>query len=321
MRPSPSPSTSALVELVRSGDRRAIARALSEVENHPDGPLSAALFPHSGRAHIVGLTGAPGSGKSTLVSALATVYRGRQRTVGIVAVDPSSPFTGGAVLGDRVRMGTHHRDEGVFIRSMASRGNVGGLAVATADAVRVLDVAGFDVVVVETVGAGQAEVEIADEAHTTVVVAVPGLGDDIQAIKAGILEIADIYCVNKADLPGADRTVAHLQQMLTLGMRGRDVEWMPPIVETVATTGAGTEALADAIDRHEGFLRAGDGWRERERARAVAELRRRLHARMVEGLLAQTGASRVDELLEGIVARRIDPAAAVDSLVAAAAAG
>ncbi|MFQ5460451.1 MAG: methylmalonyl Co-A mutase-associated GTPase MeaB, partial [Anaerolineae bacterium] len=214
----PSPAADeALVSAVRRGERRAVARALSRVENEAECPLADALYPFTGRAHVVGVTGAPGSGKSTLVSALTQVYRRAGRRVGILAVDPSSPFTGGAVLGDRVRMGAHSGDEGVFIRSMASRGRVGGLARATGDAVRVLDAAGFDVVVVETVGAGQAEVGIADEAHTTVVVAVPGLGDDIQAIKAGILEIADVFCVNKADLPGADRTVAQLKMNLSIG--------------------------------------------------------------------------------------------------------
>jgi len=307
------------VSAVRRGDRRAVARALSRVENETECHLADALYPFTGRAHVVGITGAPGSGKSTLVSALTRVFRGTGRRVGVLAVDPSSPFTGGAVLGDRVRMGAHSGDEGVFIRSMASRGRVGGLAQATGDAVRVLDAAGFDVVVVETVGAGQAEVDIADVAHTTVVVAVPGLGDDIQAIKAGILEIADVFCVNKADLPGADRTVAQLKMNLSIGMRGREVEWMPPIVETVAITGAGVDDLAAAIDAHAAFLRDGDGWRQRERLRAGAELRRRLHAHLVDRLLDDAEAGPVDRVLDLLVARRIDPAAAVRELTAEAA--
>jgi LAO/AO transport system kinase len=290
---------------------------LSAVEDDPGGPLSAEFFPHSGRAHIVGVTGAPGSGKSTLVSALTKTLRAEGRTVGVVAVDPSSPFTGGAVLGDRVRMGEHYADSGVFIRSMASRGRVGGLALATGAAVRVLDAAGFEVVLIETVGAGQAEVEIADEAHTTVVVAVPGLGDDIQAIKAGILEIADVYCVNKGDLPGADKTVANLKMMLGLGMRSREVDWMPPVVVTVATTGQGVTELAAAIEAHRQFLQAGSGWLERERLRAHAELRRRLVTEMVDRVIEEAGTERLDDLVDRLVARRIDPARAVAELVGA----
>ena len=301
---------------VRSGERLQVARALTAVENDAQGKLSASLHPYSGQAHIVGVTGAPGSGKSTLVSAMIAEYRDQDRTVGVVAVDPSSPFSGGAVLGDRVRMGRHSGDAGVFIRSMASRGSVGGLALATGDAVRVLDAAGFDVVIVETVGAGQAEVEIADEAHTTVVITVPGLGDDIQAIKAGILEIADIYCVNKADLPGADRTVSHLKTMLTIGMRGREQDWMPPVVRTVATTGDGVEILIQRVDEHAEFLKSGGGWRERERIRAEAELRRRLHTRLVEARLAELGDAGVARIVDRLVSRDLDPAEAVEEIMA-----
>ena len=304
-----------LVAAVRAGERRAVARALTQVENAPGGPLSSALFPHAGRAHIVGITGAPGSGKSTLVAALAAVVRARGRTVGVVAVDPSSPFSGGAVLGDRVRMGAHAGDPGVFIRSMASRGSLGGLALATGDAVRVLDAAGFEVVFVETVGAGQAEVEIAHEAHSTVVVVVPGLGDDVQAIKAGILEIADVYAVNKADQPGADRAVAHLQQMLAIGMRGRETDWLPPVLSTVATTGEGVPALADALEAHAAYLCAGSGWQDRERARATAELRRLLHARLVAEVFANGAGGRLEGLLDDLVARRIDPQTATAALL------
>jgi len=302
---------------VRSGDRRAVARALTVVENDPSGALSAALYPHTGRAHIVGVTGAPGSGKSTLASVMTKVYRTRGCSVGIVAVDPSSPFSGGAVMGDRVRMGAHTGDPGVFIRSMASRGSLGGLALATGDAVRVLDAAGFEVVIIETVGAGQAEVEIADEAHTTIVVVVPGLGDDVQAIKAGILEIADVYAVNKADMPGADRAVAHLQMMLGIGMRGREVEWMPPVVRTVATTGEGAVELVDAVEPHADFLRDSGALDARERIRAATELRRLLHVRLVTDLIESSRDGHVEALLDRLVARETDPQQAAEELISA----
>ncbi len=304
-----------LLERVRSGDRRAIARALTIVENDPLGELSTALYKHTGRAHIVGVTGAPGSGKSTLVASMTTCWRERDLTVGIVAVDPSSPFSGGAILGDRVRMMGHAGDPGVFIRSMASRGSVGGLALATGDAVRVLDAAGLDVVVIETVGAGQAEVEIADEAHTTVVVVVPGLGDDVQAIKAGILEIADVYAVNKADLPGANRTVAHLRLMLSLGMRGREAEWLPPVIQTIASTGEGVSELVEAVMDHGRFLRQSGAWQARERARAAAELSRLLHARLVSRLLARDADGRLESVLDRLVQRQIDLRGAAAELV------
>lgn len=309
-------SDNSLVDGVLARERRAIARALTAVETNPGGEVAAALFPHTGRAHIVGVTGAPGSGKSTLASAMTTIYRARGGTVGVVAVDPSSPFSGGAVLGDRVRMGAHAGDEGVFIRSMASRGSLGGLALATGDAVWVLDAAGFDTVIVETVGAGQAEVEIADEAHTTVVVVVPGLGDGVQAIKAGILEIADVYAVNKADMPGADRAIANLQMMLSIGMRGREVDWMPPVQSCTATTGEGVAELVDAVDEHGRFLRDTGRWEKRERLRVTAELRRLLNARLVSELMESSEDGYVEALLDQLVAREIDPHTATEELLA-----
>ncbi|MFW5772871.1 MAG: methylmalonyl Co-A mutase-associated GTPase MeaB, partial [Phototrophicaceae bacterium] len=253
-----------LVEQLRSGSRRAAARLLTMVENEREGvdEALAALFPHTGRAWVIGITGAPGTGKSSLVNALAKALRREGRTVGIIAVDPTSPFTGGAILGDRIRMRDLSGDAGVFIRSMATRGSLGGLARTTRDAIRVLDAAGFDVVLVETVGAGQSEVDIVRTAQTTVVVEAPGLGDDVQAIKAGILEIADVLVVNKADRPGADNTVRALRAMLELGHpvsrrrviahHGQLIEaaatdsqaepealWVPPIVKTAATDETG----------------------------------------------------------------------------------
>ena len=254
-----------IVERLLAGDRRTLARLISRIENDGHEAIDAlvALYPHTGQAHIVGVTGAPGTGKSTLVNELTKAYRAADVRVGIVAVDPTSPFSGGAILGDRIRMRDLSGDPGVFIRSMASRGNLGGLARATADVVKVLDVAGFDTILVETVGAGQSEVEIARTAHTTLVVEAPGLGDDIQALKAGILEIADVLVVNKADREGAEHTRRALQIMLDLGaeqsvrhhgqnMRVGSVEgvscpeqdWRPTICSTVAVTGQGVGELS-----------------------------------------------------------------------------
>ncbi|NPA27060.1 MAG: methylmalonyl Co-A mutase-associated GTPase MeaB, partial [Chloroflexi bacterium] len=263
---------------VLAGDRRALARVLTWVENQtPEGrALVRALFPHTGRAHLIGITGPPGVGKSTLVYALARAYRrparGPARRVGVLAVDPSSPYTGGALLGDRIRMQGLAGDPGVFIRSMASRGAVGGLARTTSQAAHVLDAAGYDVIFIETVGAGQAEVAIARLAHTVVVVQAPGLGDDIQAIKAGILEIADILVVNKGDRPDALAAQRTLEAMLHLSdeNRSQDTQWAPPVLLTTATSGEGIDALIQALDAHRDFLlRSGEGTRrEAERLRA-----------------------------------------------------
>jgi LAO/AO transport system kinase len=276
---SPAPGTAALVEGVFSGEPRAIAQAISAAESGQGVPeLLRAIFPRTGRARILGITGPPGAGKSTLALRIAQAWRRRGSTVGIVAVDPSSPFTGGAILGDRIRMGEIYTDPGVFIRSMATRGAMGGLARATADAVDVLDAAGFDVVLVETVGVGQDEVDIVKTAETVAVVLVPGLGDDIQAIKAGILEIADVFVVNKADREGADRTCAELSMMLDLAP---DRSWRPPILRTVAPRGEGVDAVVDAMESHgrslagsaEGGRRAG----RRARSRLLALLEERFH--------------------------------------------
>ena len=270
-----------LAAAVLAGDRRAVARLLTLVENAPcraREPTWPPCFPHTGRAHIVGITGAPGTGKSTLVNHLALEARQRHRTVGIIAVDPSSPFSGGAILGDRIRMQEAAGDPGVFIRSMATRGSLGGLSQAAADAIPVLDAFGRDVILVETVGVGQDEVDIAAAAHTTVVLQVPTLGDDIQIMKAGILEIADILVINKADLPGADRVHAALDMMLDLGQR--DPDWRPQVLQTVASSGEGVQTLLDAIDAHGAFLRSGDHLMRRLEASVRMELMEMLRSEL-----------------------------------------
>jgi LAO/AO transport system kinase len=263
------------------------------------------LFPRTGRAYVVGLTGAPGAGKSSLTDRLVAHHRAAGRTVGVVAVDPTSPFSGGAILGDRIRMQDHALDPGVFIRSMATRGNLGGLSRSTADVVAVMDGMGKDVILVETVGVGQDEIEVAALAHTVVVVAVPGLGDDVQAIKAGVLEISDVFAVNKADREGADRTVRDLRQMLELSAKDHEVA----IVKCVATEGEGIAELWDAIQAHYSFLKSGPGLLQRETLRARSELLEILRERMlraaVERLTAQ--GAHLDELALRIARREIDP--------------
>jgi LAO/AO transport system kinase len=302
----------ALVDAARSGQARAVARLLSVVEDGADQlpEAMAALAGAGADVPIIGITGSPGVGKSTTTNALIRVIREGGERVGVLAVDPSSPFTGGALLGDRVRMSEHAGDEDVFIRSMASRGHLGGLAAATPQAARVLAGVGYDVVILETVGVGQSEVEVAASADTTVVLLAPGMGDGIQAAKAGILEVGDVFAVNKADRDGADATVRELRAMLTLG--GSEAgQWRPPVVRTVASTGDGIDELVAEIDRHQEHLRESGEGRRRRVQRAVAE---------VEGLVLGALRRRIDpERLQSLAARvasgDLDAFAAVDQLL------
>ncbi len=313
MRAAPATGTADIVDGVLAGRVREIGRALSAVERAGGAPeILRDLYPKTGRARIVGITGPPGAGKSTLVQRLAQAYRRRGSTIAVVAVDPSSPFTGGAILGDRIRMSEIFTDPGVFIRSMATRGALGGLARATGDAVDVLDAAGFDLVLVETVGVGQDEVDIVKTADTTVVVLVPGLGDDIQAIKAGILEIADVFLVNKADREGADRTAAEIATMLDFTPHR---PWRPPIVRTVAPRGEGVEETVGAIDAHGEFLTStGEGPRRRTRqvrARLLQLLEERFRRAVEAGARRPEG---LEEAVADVLERREDPYAAAGRL-------
>jgi LAO/AO transport system kinase len=299
---------------VRAGERRAIGRAISMVERLGDEgrAVAAALHPQTGRAWRVGVTGAPGVGKSTLVAALIRVLREQGRRVAVVSVDPTSPFTQGAVLGDRIRLVDHFLDEGVFIRSMASRGHRGGLAEATADAVLVLDAAGFDVVLVETVGSGQNEVEVQTLTETVVLALMPGSGDGVQAIKAGLMEIPDVIAVTKADREGADAMVSQLTDALRLVPAG---SWEPPVVRVRALEPGGAEALWEAVERHRAFLGEDDRLRERRRE----GLTRQLRALAVDRLsrrVEQASGDALDELVGRVLERRIDPSGAVDELLA-----
>jgi LAO/AO transport system kinase len=330
-------------EQILRGDRRAIARQISGIENdRPEARrVLAELYPHTGRAHLIGLTGAPGTGKSTLVNELAKVYRRDNKTVAIISVDPTSPFTGGAILGDRIRMHDLAGDPGVFVRSMATRGSLGGLARASADAVKVFDAAGFEIILIETVGVGQAEVEIASLAHSVVVVDAPGLGDEVQAIKAGLLEIADVFVVNKADREGASRTVAALNMMLDLSHNslpktmlhhGLLMEvattisdesaatasgWRPPICQTVAIQGTGIAEVFEALTQHRAYQLASGTLVQRERERLIFEIQQTLKERLLADLLAKVSPEQINQILEQVVQRQLDPYAAVDLLLAA----
>jgi LAO/AO transport system kinase len=304
-----------LPQLLLAGDRRALARLITQIENDQTEARAAlaVLYPATGRAHLIGITGAPGTGKSTLVNELARVYRKENRTVAIVAVDPTSPFTGGAILGDRIRMRDLAGDPGVFIRSMATRGSLGGLARATGDVANVLDAAGFDIVLIETVGAGQSEVDVAQLAHTTLVVEAPGLGDDVQAIKAGILEIADILVVNKADQPGAEATVRALRGMLSLGRsNAREV----PICETVATESKGLPELLAAIETHRTYLRQSGHLSEKNRARATRQIEMILRDVLYQRFVGEEDRStKIASAVAAVLERTKDPYTAVLELL------
>jgi LAO/AO transport system kinase len=304
---------SALADSILSGDPRGMARGISLVENEGDaGPaLVRELFGRSGRAFLVGITGAPGAGKSTLVDGLVSRWRKAGHTVGVLAVDPTSPFSGGAMLGDRVRMQSHAHDAGVFIRSMATRGHLGGLARATTDAALVLDAAGKDVVAIETVGVGQDEVDIARTADVSVVVLVPGMGDEVQALKAGVMEIADVFVVNKADRDGADRAAAEVESLLSLHDYA-DGEWRPAVVRTEATTGQGLDDVMHNIDR---FRTQSAKVASRRRERAEAQLRAILGARLMREIEKRVSAMEMGKLVDRMVARTVDPYSAVDELL------
>jgi LAO/AO transport system kinase len=306
-----------LVAAAEAGSPRAVARLISLVEDAAPELRSvmAALAPKTGRARIVGLTGSPGVGKSTSTAALVRAFRERGLRVGVLAVDPSSPFTGGALLGDRVRMQDHATDSGVFIRSMASRGHLGGLSWATPQALRVLDAAGCDVVLVETVGVGQAEVEVASLADTTIVLLAPGMGDAIQAAKAGILEVADVYVVNKADRDGADNTVRDLRNMISQG-DGPHGGWRPPIVKTVAARGEGVAELVERLDEHWAWLESSGELLRRRTARAAGEIEAIAVTALRERLGDLHQGTALDTLAAEVVAGKTDPYAAADRLVA-----
>ncbi len=299
--------------MIVSGDARGIARGISLVENDAEGgpALVRELFARSGRAFLVGITGAPGAGKSTLVDGLVSRWRAAGKAVGVLAVDPTSPFSGGAMLGDRVRMQAHAQDAGVFIRSMATRGHLGGLARATTDAALVLDAAGKDIVAIETVGVGQDEVDIARTADVSVLVLVPGMGDDVQALKAGVMEIADVFVVNKADRDGADRAVAEVESVLGLHTYAEG-EWRPAIVRTEATAGRGLDDLIRTIDE---FGLRGATIESRRRARAETQLRAILAARLMRRIESRVTAGEMARLVERIAARAVDPYSAADELL------
>lgn len=326
-----------LTESILEGNRLALARLLTQVENNlPEGRTALAeLFPHTGSAHLIGVTGAPGTGKSSLVNQLALYYRKHEdKKIAIIAVDPSSPFTGGAVLGDRVRMRDLSGDNGIFIRSMATRGSVGGIAQTTASLAQVFDAAGFDIIIIETVGAGQSEVDVARLAHTTIVVEAPGMGDDIQAIKAGILEIADILVINKADRPGVENTERALRSTLELAHPTKRVfrhhgqtmstsaegnadpsMWIPPINKTVSTEGKGIAELTESIARHAAHLRQSGDWAARDRARLGSEMEAVLREALMSRFMETVQNEKYGEIVEKVLNRNISPYEAVNILL------
>jgi LAO/AO transport system kinase len=306
-----------LVSAADGGDPRALARLVSLVENGSPQlrRVMKLIAPRTGQARVIGLTGAPGVGKSTITGALVRAYRGRGQRVGVLAVDPTSPFTGGALLGDRVRMQEHATDAGVFIRSMASRGHLGGLSWAAPQALRILDAAGFDVVLIETVGVGQAEVAIASLADTTLVIVAPGMGDAVQAAKAGILEIADIFVVNKSDRPGAQEAVRDLRTMLAMAPPRDEGAWKPPIVLSSAASGEGIDDLVSRLDEHAAWLaESGEGDRRRV-ARAREEITALAVAQVRERMGALPGEARLEDLAGQVASGKLDPYSAADELI------
>ena len=306
-----------LVERARAGDARAVGRLISLVENASPAlrEVASALMPYVGHARVIGLTGSPGVGKSTSTAALVRALRATGQRVGVLAVDPSSPFSGGALLGDRVRMQDHATDSGVFIRSMASRGHLGGLSWATPQALRVLDAVGCDTVLVETVGVGQAEVEIASLADTTIVLVAPGMGDGIQAAKAGILEVADVFVVNKADRDGADQTARDLRHMLSLAENRDPESWTPPIVKTVASKGEGVDDVLAALDKHRDWLLSSGRLDARRRVRAADEIEAIAVTALREQMGDLRGGALLDELAGRVAAGELDPYRAADRVI------
>ena len=298
-----------LAERILQGDVRAAARLMKEVDDQVPSAVQELkkIYPHTGRAYVLGITGSPGVGKSTLADKLIAAFRAEGKKVGVLAIDPTSPFTGGAILGDRIRMQTHATDPGVFIRSLATRGAMGGLSKSTNAMVHILDAMGMDIVLVETVGVGQDEVDVFKTAHTAVVVTVPGMGDDVQAIKAGILEIAHIFVINKADREGADRTAAELTMMLDLGHYG-ERDWRPLVVKAEAVRGVGIEELLEAISRHRDFLSGGNALTthrlERARVEFLEIMKDSLAARVLEGLEAS---GRLEQIIAQLAAKETDP--------------
>ena len=307
-----------LVTEFLQGSVRAMARLITLVENEDSGSLQimGAIYPHTGNAYVLGITGSPGTGKSTLTDKITTILRERQQTVGVIAVDPSSPFTGGALLGDRIRMQRSAGDAEVFIRSMATRGNLGGLARTTADVVKIMDAFGKDWVIVETVGVGQDEVEIAKTADTTVVVLAPGLGDAIQSMKAGVMEIADLYVVNKADRSGADELLNEVNFRVEQDAQIRKALWKPPVVKTIALENQGTDSLMEAIEKHRSFLRQSGRLRRNRREKTRQETLALLTEEISRNVLNKVlGNGRFDALVDEIVAHKKDPYTSVEEIV------